>query len=128
MIAYTLGGLVVWVGDPTPLHLDYDTCHPAAPANVAVGQVFNGLAFVAPTAGSPQANLATLMAQADAAIATNVQTNSDANAWLATNSGSALTNTVLTTGLKNTMQALLRTNNQMDAVIRLLRGKLDGTN
>lgn len=127
MIVYLRWPLVVWVGDPPPDYLDFDTIMPNAPA-ASVGQVWNGSAFVAPAAGSAQANLATIMAQADNAIATNIQTNADATTWLANNSGSALTNTVLTTGLKTTMQALMRTNNQMDAVIRLLRSKLDATN
>lgn len=126
MITYLRAGLVVWVGDPPPLYLDFDEVRPNA-ASPVVGQIWNGSAFVSPIGGSEQANLATLMSQADAAIATNVQANSDANAWLTANSGTALTNTVLTTGVKNTMQALIRTNNQMDAVIRLLRAKLDAT-
>jgi hypothetical protein len=126
MIAYLRQGLVVWTGDTPPLYLQFDEVMTNA-VSPAVGKVWNGAAFVSPVAGSEQANMVTLAAQADAAIATNIQANADANAWLSANPGSNLGTAVLTPAFKSVMQSLIRTNNQMDAVIRLLRAKLDAT-
>lgn len=125
MIAYLRKGLVLHVGDPPPAYLVFDEVMPNA-ANAAVGQVWNGSAFVAPTANSEQANLATLMAQADNAIATNLQDISDANAWIAANPGT-LTAAQLSGAMRSVMAVVARGAQQSNAVIRLLRAKLDAT-
>jgi hypothetical protein len=72
MIAYLRWPLVVWVGDPAPFGLVYDTIMPDA-VNPVVGKVWSGSAFVDPAANSEQANAATIdaqLAQAMAAIDT----------------------------------------------------------
>lgn len=129
MIAYTLANLVVWVGDAPPPELEYDTCYTDVAGNVTVGQVFNGAVFTAPIAGSPQANLSTLMQQADAALTTNLQTIADIDAWL---TGAGAGTTTLTTAqispvLRQVMREAKASAQQRNGVIRLLRGKLDGT-
>lgn len=62
MIAYLRYPLVVWVGDPPPFGLDFDTIMPNA-VNPIVGRVWNGTAFVAPAANSEQANSASIDTQ-----------------------------------------------------------------
>lgn len=127
MMVFMRANLVVWVGDVPPLYLDYDAFFTSAPANVAVGQVFNGSAFVAPVAGSEQANRAALADQADTALATNLQAIADAQAWLATNTGT-LTTAQLSNAMRSVMNSMVTAAKQRNGIIRLLRGRFEATN
>jgi hypothetical protein len=128
MIVYLLWPMVVWTGDPPPRGLVHDTCMPNAP-DAAIGQVWNGSAFVAPVPGSEMANAAALWQQADDAIAANVQTVADIDAWLAGPGAgtSNLTSAQLSSAVRQLMREARVSAKQRNATIRLLRGKLDAT-
>lgn len=123
MIAYLRGGLVVWIGNPPPAFLQFDEVLPNA-VNAVIGKVWNGVAFVNPSA--ELANAAALLQQADDAIATNLQAITDAQAWLATNTGT-LTTAQLSNAMRSVMSSLITAARQRNGVIRLLRSKFDAT-
>lgn len=127
MIVYLRWPLVVWVGDNAPAFLDYDMLMPNGPA-ASVGQVWNGSAFVAPTANSAEANLAALMANADSAL-TSLQAGIDqTNTWRTTGPGAGtttLTSAQLSAAERQSADNQLTTMRALKGVIRLLRNQLD---
>lgn len=127
MIAYLRCNLCVWVDDPPPAFLDFDEVMPNA-VNAAKGLMWNGSAFVAPT--GELANKVALFQQADDALAANLGRIDTLTTWRTSGPGAGsanLTSAQLSAAVRQSADNQIAIFKQLDALIRLARNKLDGT-
>lgn len=109
------------------IDLGYPQARDVTGLRVMPGSTWDGTKFTDPVPDPLLVNERTLEQQADDALAVNLQAIADAQAWIAANPG-VLTTTQLSNAMRSVMQSLATAAKQRDGVIRLLRGKFDGTN